>query len=139
MAETNSNRRQYFRLVYPSSMMPLITIGEGAYEVPEIAEGGIRVRSKSVYEIARKKSLADATSAIDTRATETTDRCDDFRIGENVYGTIQLIGGESISVSGTIYRRDKLEYIIAPLAGLSFKEIVAEQLILLNRFPALRK
>ena len=152
----NSNKRRYFRLAYPSSMMPSITIGKNQYPVPEISEAGIRIRGKNGSDVAPQGSRAkpqrpkvpvqvgaslgrlDETTTHDDVANEITDRSGDFAIGHEIRGTIELISGESVAVRGTVYRRDKLEYVIAPLEGLSFKHVVNEQRILLKRFPGLR-
>lgn len=111
------NQRRFYRLPYPDPMMPKMRIGDSEYLVPEISEGGLRIRQ---------------CRGIDKNPFL------EFREGDEVTGTITFDDGEVLGISGIIYRRDKQDYIIAPLEGISFKRIVLEQRRVLNRFPALR-
>lgn len=97
--------------------MPRIKIGDSEYLVPEISEGGLRIRQ--CLEIGESPSF-------------------EFRVGDEITGTIMFDEGEILCIAGVIYRRDRNEYVVAPLEGISFKLIVQEQRRVLNRFPSLR-
>ena len=111
------NQRRFYRLPYPDSIMPKIKIGDSEYLVPEISEGGLRIRQ--CRRIGNSQFL-------------------EFRAGDEVTGTITFDDGEMLCISGVVYRRDNEDYVIAPLEGISFKRIVLEQRRILNRFPSLR-
>ena len=105
----SDNRRQYYRLPYPATMMPLIRIAGKEYSVPEISEGGLRIRC--------------------------TDR-NDFGIGDEVSGEIAFAENDTLTISGVILRRDGKDLIIAPLEGISFKRVVREQRRVLSQCPS---
>ena len=111
------NQRRFYRLPYPDPVMPMIKIGDEEYLVPEISEGGLRVRPN------------DGTAGSSLL---------ELRVGEEVDGTITFDDGETLGISGIVFRKDQGEYIIAPLDGISFKTVVKEQRRVLNRFPSLR-
>ena len=113
----SKNQRQYYRLPYPDSVMPTIQIGESEYLVPEISEGGLRIR---------QCRRVDSSPFLE------------FSVGDEVTGTIMFDDGEVVCISGIVFRRDKEEYVIAPLDGISFKRIVLEQRRILKQFPSLR-
>ena len=106
------DNRKFFRLAYPDAMMAVIVINGREYLVPEISEGGLRIRCNQFLE---------------------------FRNGENVEATIYFQDGTEVPISGEISRRDSKDYVIAPLDGISFKLIVNEQRKLLQHYPFSRK
>ena len=112
-----NNQRKYYRLPYPDSIMPTIQIGESEYLVPEISEGGLRIR---------QCRRVDSSPFLE------------FEVGEEVTGTITFDDGDTVCITGVIFRRDKEEYVIAPLDGITFRRVVLEQRRILHRFPSLR-
>jgi c-di-GMP-binding flagellar brake protein YcgR len=108
----STNHRRFYRLQYPEQMMPTATIGQSQYAVAEISEGGMRIRCAQPRE---------------------------FRIGATVDGLVTFEDGQTIEFSGVIYRRDETDYVIAPLEGVSFKLVVAQQQQVLSQFAAVVK
>ncbi len=107
MSESKNNRK-YFRLAYPTVMRPSVRIEGRDYIVPEISEGGLRLRCQEPFE---------------------------FRIGDEVTGELMFRDGDNISIAGVVFRRASKDFVIAPLKGLSFKKIVLEQRRILRQFP----
>jgi hypothetical protein len=108
----STNHRRFYRLQYPEKMMPTATIGQSQYAVSEISEGGMRIRCSQPRE---------------------------FRIGDTIEGLATFEDGQTIEFSGVIYRRDETDYVIAPLEGVSFKLVVAQQQKVLSQFAAVVK
>ena len=108
----STNHRRFYRLQYPEIMMPTATIAEAQYAVAEISEGGMRIRCPESRE---------------------------FRVGDTVDGLLTFDDGQTIDFSGMIYRRDESDYVIAPLDGVSFKLVVAQQQRVLSQFAAVAK
>ncbi len=108
----STNHRRFYRLQYPDKMMPTATIGQAQYAVAEISEGGMRIRCPQSRE---------------------------FRIGDTIEGLLTFDDGQTIEFSGIIYRRDESDYVIAPLDGVSFKLVVAQQQKVLSQFAAVVK
>ncbi len=44
--DMSENQRKYYRLPYPEPIMPMMRIGDSEYTVPEISEGGLRIRQR---------------------------------------------------------------------------------------------
>ncbi len=91
------------------TMMPLMWIGGKEYFVPEISEGGLRIRCTERYE---------------------------FGVGDEVSGEIAFTEEDTLTISGVILRRDGKDLIIAPLEGISFKRVVSEQRRILTQCPS---
>jgi hypothetical protein len=92
-------------------MMPSIRIGDKEYAVAEISEGGLRLRCQNRSE---------------------------FAVGETISGEIVFVDGDTMSISGVLLRRDLLDFVIAPIQGISFSRIVQEQRKVLSNCPSVR-
>ena len=111
MSDKRDNHRRYYRLAYPSTMMPSMHIAGREYVVVEISEGGLRIRCEDRFE---------------------------FGTGDEVRGEIVFQDDDAISISGVVLRCERHDLIIAPLEGISFKRVVFEQRRILSQCPSVR-
>jgi hypothetical protein len=94
------NRRQHYRIVYPSVLAPRLILNALVFAVVDISEWGVRFK-KSDYFV--------------------------FRPGVEVEGDITLFGGEKIHISGTIFRGQNDDVVIALDRKIPFSVILSEQ------------
>ncbi len=111
MSDNRDNHRRYYRLAYPATMMPTLQIADERFVVPEISEGGMRIRCPDRFE---------------------------FGIGDEVSGEIVFVDGDTLSISGVVLRCERHDLIIAPLEGISFQRVVSEQRRILSQCPSVR-
>jgi len=104
-------RRRYFRLRYPVSARPLLTISVRNFLVRELSEGGLRFAS---------------------------DMPDEFRVGDIIQGRITFRDKESIPVEGKVLRLADDEIIVQLSRGIPLRRMVEEQKYLIKQFPGLR-
>ena len=90
--------------------MPNIRVADFVYKVSEISEGGLRIRCRNAH----------------------------FRTGEEFTGVITFSDGETLEVTGTVLRRDYVDYVIAPLEGVTFRHVLMEQQRFMRAFPRTR-
>lgn len=109
MSDDRFNQRRYFRLAYPVSLMPTMQIGERRFRVSEISEGGIRICCTNRWE---------------------------FKVKEEVTGELSFVDGDAIAIEGVVLRYDRRDFVIAPIEGISFKHVVAEQRRVLAECPS---
>lgn len=107
----SDERRKFYRLAYPLTMMPPLNVDGLEYPVTELSEAGLRIRCADPYA---------------------------FKSGDELRGEISLPEGEVLPVTGVVLRRDGKDIVIAPLEGVSFKRIVAEQRRVLSQCPNVR-
>ena len=91
--------------------MPTIHIDGVEHRISEISEGGLRFQVQNLAA---------------------------FPIGGEVCGIITFGDGARTPISAVTLRWDKLEVILAPLEGVSFKRIVTEQRSLIRECPLLK-
>jgi hypothetical protein len=104
-------RRRYFRLRYPVSARPLLTISMRSFLVRELSEGGLRFAA---------------------------DMPDEFRVNDIVQGKITFRDRESLPVEGRVLRLVEDEIIVELTKGIPLKRMVEEQKYLIKHFPGLR-
>ena len=110
MTAERNNQRAYFRLSYPLRMRPTLILDRNQYKVSEVSECGLRFQIKSE---------------------------DCFEIGNVIRGMITFSDGGQTGISGTIFRREKQEVVVAPLEGITFQRLVIEQRHIMSQFPVL--
>ena len=101
-------RRAYFRLRYPTSEGPAVTIAGADYEVLEISEAGARI-----------KLLPDASIAI----------------GQAFSGIVRFDDGVIVPVKGEVSRIDGDQAALKLSPGVSLRRMLAEQRHILERHP----
>jgi hypothetical protein len=100
--------RQHFRLRYPLAAQPTLTVDGRSYGVTELSEGGLRLIAGP------SGRLAPAWS---------------------VRGELMLAVGSTIEIQGTVLRIDDAHVIVRLDLGPTFKDMVAEQRYVAQRFP----
>jgi hypothetical protein len=104
----NQQERQHFRLRYPLAAQPTLTVDGRRYGVTELSEGGLRLIAGP------SGRLAPAWS---------------------VRGELMLATGATIEIQGSVLRIDDAHVIVKLDLGPSFKDMVAEQRYVAQRFP----
>ncbi|MDW6003215.1 PilZ domain-containing protein [Vibrio mangrovi] len=102
-------RRQYYRLRYPKGVRPAIRFENNMYHLTECSEKGIRIL------------MPNATR---------------LHQGYRVTGKVFLNDGSQVDIKGTILRFDKNEVIVKLSQGFSFKQMVAEQRLIRQKYPS---
>lgn len=101
------NSRKFFRLQYPTpELMPVLTINGIPFSVPEVSEKGLRI-------------LSNQFNAFQNR--------------DLITGVIKFKDGEEMRVSGTVLRRDKDNYVLGEVSGLTQKRLMTEQRLVFNQ------
>ena len=98
-------KRQYFRIIYPSSGRPIAYIKRQKFEVLDISEGGCKVLVVNPAEV--------------------------FAVGEKVKGSIVFRDESSIKIRGEILRFEANAVVIRMPEGVPQKKIMEEQLKLI--------
>ncbi|MBI1310876.1 hypothetical protein GC176_06170 [bacterium] len=107
----SDERRQFFRVRYPSVERPEIEIAGGRYDVVELSEGGLRV-------------LGDFVELESTQQIE---------------ATLRLLSGDALAITATFSRIEEGEAIFDHLRGISFGEMMNEQRYLIRKYPAIKE
>ncbi|MDC0609197.1 PilZ domain-containing protein [Vibrio sp.] len=107
-ASEGEQRRQYFRLRYPKSARPVIRVEDKTFSVCESSEGGLRVLMGQVASL---------------------------YCGLRMSATVSLHNESDVDIEGSILRFDDNEVVIKLDKGLSFKDMVAEQRYVKQKFP----
>ncbi|WP_070963081.1 PilZ domain-containing protein [Vibrio sonorensis] len=110
MSDTNyAQKRKYYRLRYPRRARPSVKFHDELFHVSEVSEQGIRVVMND------KSSL--------------------YR-GLILQGTLNLHNEEYVKIQGAILRFDAGEVVFRLDKGPSFKNMVAEQRHIRQKYPA---
>ncbi|WP_139684659.1 PilZ domain-containing protein [Vibrio tasmaniensis] len=106
--ESFTQKREYYRLKYPKKARPVIRIKDELFHVTEISEKGVRLMMSNIIPVYRGFSMA---------------------------GTLWLHGNNSIDIRGSVLRQEGDEVIVLLSQGPSFKDMVAEQRYIRQRYP----
>ncbi|MGX9418827.1 PilZ domain-containing protein [Vibrio sp. RC27] len=101
-------RRQYYRLKYPKRARPVMRIEDQFFHVCESSERGIRVVMNNITNLYR---------------------------GLRLSGTVRLHSNQEVSIEGSIVRFDNGEVVVKLDKGLSFRDMVAEQRHIRQKYP----
>ncbi len=101
-------QRQYFRLRYPLAAQPTLRVGGLTFAVTELSEGGMRLIVGPAGRIA-----------------PTWD----------VRGELRLATGSTVAVEGSVLRIDESHVIVKLDRGPSYKDMLAEQRYVAQRYP----
>lgn len=105
----SDERRTCYRVRYPAGARPRLILDNRAFDVTELAEGGMR--------FLHRESIA----------TET---------GEAVVGQVRFRDGSRTEICGTVLRGSHPgEAVVADLEGISMAKMMDEQRYLAKRFP----
>jgi len=107
--ESFAQKRQYYRLKYPKRARPVIRIQDELFHVSEVSEKGVRLMIRNISAFYRGLSMA---------------------------GTLSLHDESKINVSGSVLRFDGDEVILKLTKGPSFKNMVAEQRHIRQKYPS---
>ncbi|MCP4510493.1 MAG: PilZ domain-containing protein [Fuerstiella sp.] len=114
----SESKRQFYRLTYPRSGRPVLTVQGRTFAVAEISEHGMRVLLQE----------ADI---------------DAWPIGETVCGQMIFSDGDSFAVVGEIVRHAdtgaELQCALSLSEGIPYARMVAEQRFMMQIFPAAHK
>lgn len=109
MSETQSNQRQYYRLVYPFSQMPVIIVNDDEFGVTEVSEKGL------IFEFKKANK---------------------FRVGDWITGLIRFKDGQTAKIAGRTIRINRNHIVIGQLQGLTFRNLINEQRNIFKRFAS---
>ena len=107
----DDERREFFRVRYPSVERPNIDIKENRHDVAELSEGGLRVLGEF--------SELESAQPIEAR--------------------LHLLSGEAVNVTATFSRIDEGEAVFDHLAGISFAAMMEEQRYLIRKYPSVKE
>ncbi len=107
----SDERREFFRIRYPSVERPEIEMGEDRFDVAELSEGGLRV-------------LGDFG---------------EIESGHAVDAVLRLLCGSSLQVTASFSRIDDGGAVFDNLQGVSFAEIMNEQRYLIRKYPSVKE
>lgn len=103
------NKRQYYRLRYPTYAALTLSTPLGDLAVVEISERGLRI--------------------------EVGEDCP-LRVGDQVCGAIHLHSGGRLSVEGRAGRLDGSEMVILDIEGITFGSMIEEQQFMVQNYPS---
>ena len=106
----SDERREFFRIRYPSVERPNIDIDDNRYDVAELSEGGLRVLGEF--------SDLESTQPVKAR--------------------LHLLSGEAVNVTASFSRIDEGEAVFDQLEGISFGEMMNEQRYLIRKYPSVK-
>lgn len=104
-----AQRRQYFRLRYPKHARPIIRLEDRKFSVCESSEKGLRIMMGQMAA--------------------------NLYCGLQMKATLSLHDDNEVAVEGSILRFDDNEVVVILDKGLSFKDMVAEQRYVKQKFP----
>ncbi len=102
------NIREHYRIRYPLSCRPKLTIRNSEYETIDISERGIRFSCKEINE---------------------------FQTGIELEVSITFHNGEYLDLEGEILRTDEKVAVLRLSKSIPFKRIVAEQRYIKLNYP----
>ncbi|MBL6751933.1 MAG: PilZ domain-containing protein [Nevskia sp.] len=98
-------QRRYYRVVYPTTLRPVLLLGDESLPIIDICENGVRfVAGKSAQ----------------------------IEVGTPVEATVKFRSGHDTVIRGTIVRAGAREVAINIERGVTFRLIIAEQRMLLE-------
>ncbi len=103
------NKRQYYRLRYPTYAALTLSTPLGDLSVVEISERGLRI----VVE----------------------ENCP-VRLGDQICGAMQLHNGDRLSIEGRAGRLDEDEMVILDIEGITFASMIEEQQFMVQNYPS---
>jgi len=106
----NDERREYFRIRYPSVEQPELELGDDRFDVAELSEGGLRV-------------LGDFG---------------EIESGHPVEAVLRLLCGSNLQVTASFSRIEDGEAVFEKLQGVSFAEMMNEQRYLIRKYPSVK-
>ena len=106
----SDERREFFRIRYPSVERPQMEVDDDRFDVAELSEGGLRV-------------LGDF---------------DELESGHQIEATLRLLCGSSLPVTASFSRIEDGEAVFDNLQGVSFAEIMNEQRYLIRKYPSVK-
>jgi PilZ domain len=104
----SEQQRQHFRLRYPLAAQPTLRVAGHAFAVTELSEGGMRIISGPAGRLAPSW---------------------------DVHGELLLATGDTVPVDGIVLRIDDAHVVVKLLRGPSYKEMLAEQRYVAQRYP----
>jgi hypothetical protein len=107
----SDERREFFRIRYPSVERPQMEVGENRFDVAELSEGGLRVLGEF----------------------------EELESGHQTEATLRLLGGSSLQVMAAFSRIDDGEAVFDNLQGVSFGEMMNEQRYLIRKYPSVKE
>jgi hypothetical protein len=110
MTQSERNRRRYFRLQYPLSDRPSLSLDGHAFEVSELSEGGLKLFLDGDYR---------------------------FYAGQSIEGIITFHDESVTIVRGVVSRASDVEVVVVNLEGISFNRMVIEQQQLIRKYTNL--
>lgn len=102
------DRREHYRIVYPSRARPKLTVGETHYWVVDMCERGLRFLHP---------------------------QADSLEVGQTVRGTVLFADGSSMAVEGEVMRVGTGEAVLHLAVPVPAARILQEQRHLISRFP----
>ncbi len=102
-------KRKYYRLRYPKRARAVLRVQDELFHVSEVSERGIRILTR---------------------------RVEDFCRGVHLSGFLDMNDESQIRIEGAILRHDDEEVILQLTKGPSFKNMVAEQRHIKNKYPS---
>lgn len=110
MTKSQRNRRRYFRLQYPLSDRPSLSVDGHAFEVAELSEGGLKLFLDGDFR---------------------------FYAGKTIEGNITFHDETVAVVRGVVSRVTDVEVVVVNLEGISFNRMVIEQQQLIRKYTNL--
>jgi hypothetical protein len=107
----SDERREFFRIRYPSVERPEIDVGDDRFDVAELSEGGLRVFGEF----------------------------EDLEAGHQVEGLLRLLCDSTLKITATFSRIQDGEAVFDNLHGVSFGEMMNEQRYLIRKYPSVKE
>ncbi len=107
MTDTQSNQRQFYRLVYPFSQMPVMIVNDDEFGVTEVSEKGLIFEGK---------------------------KSNKFKVGDWITGLIRFKDGQTAKIAGKAIRINRNYIVVGQLQGLTFRNLINEQRNIIRRF-----
>ena len=103
-------KRRHYRVRYPISERPRLTIEGSQFEILELSEGGLRMS------VLRAIWPSTAPRAIDAEIT--------------------LASGKTCTITASFDRQEDKEYVYTGLHGIFSNDIIQEQRYLMKKYPS---
>ena len=107
----SDERREFFRIRYPSVERPQMEMGDDRFDVAELSEGGLHVLGEF----------------------------EELESGHQMEAVLRLLCGSSLKVTATFSRIEDGEAVFDNLQGVSFGEMMNEQRYLIRKYPSVRE
>lgn len=107
----SDERREFFRIRYPSVERPQMEVGNDRFDVAEVSEGGLRVLGEF----------------------------EELESGHQIEASLRLLCGNSLNVTASFLRIEDGEAVFDDLQGVSFGEMMNEQRYLIRKYPSVKE